>query len=189
MFCNVLFVLFVLCFVLFILCFVCFVMCFWYCSYCVLYCSYCVFVCFVMCFLYCSYNSTSCSPSPSFGRSVTDFCSWDAHEAQLRCPDGVSDDMCERGVPGGALNLSYTSHSDHGRRGDIPLQGKIPTAETEIEPGTSSLVVRKCDHQATRLVIFVLFVLFYGVSLIFYSCLFCLYSCKDYCYRMEAQLQ
>jgi len=27
------------------------------------------------------------------GRSVTDFCGWDAHEAQLRCPDDVSGDV------------------------------------------------------------------------------------------------
>ena len=26
---------------------------------------------------------------PGHGRSVTDFSGWDAHEAQLRCPDGV----------------------------------------------------------------------------------------------------
>jgi hypothetical protein len=30
---------------------------------------------------------------------VTDFRGWDAHKAQLRCPDYLSDDMCERGVP------------------------------------------------------------------------------------------
>ena len=29
---------------------------------------------------------------PGHGRSVTDFCGWDAHEAQLRCPDDVSGD-------------------------------------------------------------------------------------------------
>jgi hypothetical protein len=27
------------------------------------------------------------------GSSVTDFCCWDAHEAQLRCPDYVSGDI------------------------------------------------------------------------------------------------
>ena len=27
---------------------------------------------------------------PGQGRSVTDFSGWDAHEAQLRCPDDVS---------------------------------------------------------------------------------------------------
>jgi len=26
---------------------------------------------------------------PGHGRSVTDFLGWDAHEAQLRCPDDV----------------------------------------------------------------------------------------------------
>jgi hypothetical protein len=60
--------------------------------------------------------------------------------------------MCERGVPGGALNLNSTGYPDHGRYGDLSLQGKIPTAEPAIEPGTSWLVVRSSDHQATRLV-------------------------------------
>jgi hypothetical protein len=32
------------------------------------------------------------------------------------------------------------------------LQGKIPTAEPGIEPGTSWIVVRSSNHQATRLV-------------------------------------
>jgi hypothetical protein len=50
--------------------------------------------------------------------------------AQLRCPDDVSDDdMCECGVPGGALNLNSTGYPDHGRCGDLPLQWKIPMAE------------------------------------------------------------
>jgi hypothetical protein len=60
--------------------------------------------------------------------------------------------MYERGVPGGALNLSYIGYLDHGRYGDLPLQGKIPTAKPGIEPGTSWLVVRSSDHQATKLV-------------------------------------
>jgi hypothetical protein len=60
--------------------------------------------------------------------------------------------MCERGVPGGALNLNSTGYPDHGRYGDLPLQGKIPMAEPGIEPGTSQLVVRSSDHHATRLV-------------------------------------
>jgi hypothetical protein len=63
--------------------------------------------------------------------------------------------MDERGVPGGALNLNFTSYPDHGRYGDLPLQGKIPTAEPGIEPGTSWLVVRSSDHQATRLFIII----------------------------------
>jgi hypothetical protein len=65
--------------------------------------------------------------------------------------------MCERGVPGGVINLSSTSYQDHGRCEDLPLQGKIPMAEPGIEPGTSWLVVRSSDHQATRLVSLQLF--------------------------------
>jgi hypothetical protein len=64
----------------------------------------------------------------------------------------MCDDMCERGVPGGALNLRSTSYTDHGCCGDLPLQGKIFTAEPGAEPGTSWLVVRSSDHQATKLV-------------------------------------
>jgi hypothetical protein len=40
-------------------------------------------------------------------------------------------------VPGGALNLKFTNYPDHGRQGDLPLQGKIPMAEPGIEPWTS----------------------------------------------------
>jgi hypothetical protein len=95
---------------------------------------------------------------PGCGRSVTDFWGWDAHRARLRCRNDVNDDMCERGVPGGALNLSSTSYPDHGRRRDLPLQGKIPTSEPRIEPGTSWLVVRSSDHQAARLVGYIILV-------------------------------
>jgi hypothetical protein len=49
-------------------------------------------------------------------------------------PDDVSDDMYERGVPGAALNPNSTGYPDHGRHGDLPLHGKIPTAEPGIEP-------------------------------------------------------
>jgi hypothetical protein len=34
-------------------------------------------------------------------------------------------------------NLNSTSYSDHDRYEDLPLQGKIPTVEPRIEPGTS----------------------------------------------------
>jgi hypothetical protein len=105
------------------------------------------------------FNATTCPyglrgpPHPGCGRCIADFWGWGAHRAQLRCPDDVSDDMCERGVPEGALNLNSTSYSDHSRYGDLPLQGKISTAEPGIDPGASWLVVRSPDHQATRLVI------------------------------------
>jgi hypothetical protein len=56
----------------------------------------------------------------------------------------------ERGVTGGALYLNSTGYPDDGHYGDLPLQGKIPTAEPGIEPGTSWLVVRSSDHQTMR---------------------------------------
>ena len=65
--------------------------------------------------------------SPGHGRSVTDFWGWDAHEAQLRCPDGVWVVIEEGEVPGGALNLksinlprpwSPFKENSHGRAGN-----------------------------------------------------------------------
>jgi hypothetical protein len=44
---------------------------------------------------------------PGCGRSVTDFWSWDAHEAQLRCPDEVDGDIWIWST-GRDLNLSST---------------------------------------------------------------------------------
>jgi hypothetical protein len=55
-------------------------------------------------------------------------------------------------VPAGTLSLKSTSYPDEGHHGDRPLLEKIPMAGPGIEPGTSWLVVRSPDHQATRLV-------------------------------------
>jgi hypothetical protein len=55
-------------------------------------------------------------------------------------------------VTGGALNLNCTGYPDRGRYGNLSLQGKIPTAEPGIRPGTPCLVVRSSDHQASMLV-------------------------------------
>ena len=63
---------------------------------------------------------------PGHGRSVTDFWGRDAHEAQLRCPDGVWVVIEEDVVPGGALNLKSNNYPDHGHSGNLPLQGKFP---------------------------------------------------------------
>jgi hypothetical protein len=46
-------------------------------------------------------------PPPGCGRSVTDFWVWGANRAQLRCPDDVSDDIYERGVPGKGLKPKF----------------------------------------------------------------------------------
>ena len=82
---------------------------------------------------------------PGCGYSVADFLCWDAHEAQLRCPNEVSGDMCEDEVPGWALKSQPTNYPDHGHHGDLSLPGKIPMVEPGIEPGTSWLVVRNLD--------------------------------------------
>ena len=83
---------------------------------------------------------------PGCGYSVADFLCWDAHEAQLRCPNEVSGDMCEDEVPGWALKSQPTNYPDHGHHGDFPLPGKMPMVEPGIEPGISWLVVRNLDH-------------------------------------------
>jgi hypothetical protein len=84
----------------------------------------------------------------------------------------VSGDIYERGVPGEVFNLNSTSYPDHGNYGDLPLQGKIPTAEPAIEPGTSWLLVRSSDHQATRMV----------SSINFYVAFFFHFQCSNYEY-------
>jgi hypothetical protein len=61
-------------------------------------------------------------PTPGCGRSVTDFWGWGAHKTKLRCPDNVSDNIYERGVPGEALNLNSTSYPDHGCYGNLSVQ-------------------------------------------------------------------
>ena len=83
---------------------------------------------------------------PGHGRSVTDFWGWDAHEAQLRCPDGVWVVIEEDVVSGGALNLNSTNLPRPWSPRESSPSMKIPTVEPGIEPGTSWLVVRDSDH-------------------------------------------
>ena len=84
-------------------------------------------------------------PPPGHGKSVTDFWLMDAHEAQLRYPDGVWVVIEEDVVPGGALNLNLLTtqtmvtteifpfkENSHGRAGN--------------RTRTSWLVVRDSDH-------------------------------------------
>ena len=82
------------------------------------------------------------------GRSVTDFWSWDAHEAQLRCPDGVWVVIEEDVVPGGTLNLKSTNLPRPWSPRESSLSRKVPMVETGIEPGTSGLEVRDSKHYA-----------------------------------------
>ena len=83
---------------------------------------------------------------PGHGRSVTDFWGWDAHEAQLRCPDDVWVVIEENVVPGGALNLNSTDLPRPWSPWESSPSKKIPTVEPGIEPQTSWLVVRDSDR-------------------------------------------
>ena len=77
---------------------------------------------------------------PGYGRGVTDFWGWDAHEAQLRCPDDVIGDI------GGLLTLNSTNLPRPWSPWESSPSGKIPKVEPGIEPGTSWLVVRDSDY-------------------------------------------
>ena len=83
---------------------------------------------------------------PGHGRSVTDFWGWDAHEAQLRCPDGVWVVIEEDVVPGVALNLNSTNLPRPWTPRESSPSRKIPKVKLGIEPGTSWLVVRDSDR-------------------------------------------
>ena len=83
---------------------------------------------------------------PGHSRSVTDFWAWDAHKAQLRCPDDVWVVIEEDVVPGGALNLNSTNLPRPWSPREYSPSRKIPTVEPGIEPVTSWLVVRDSDH-------------------------------------------
>ena len=83
---------------------------------------------------------------PGHGRSVTDFWGWDAHEAQLRCPNDVSVLIQEDVVPGGTLNLKSINQPRPWSPRESSPSRKIPTVEPGIEPGTSWLAVRDSDH-------------------------------------------
>ena len=79
---------------------------------------------------------------PGHGRSVTYFWGWDAHEARLRCPDGVWEVIEEDVVPGGVLNLNSTNLPRPWSPRESSPSRKFPMVERGIEPGNSWLVVR-----------------------------------------------
>ena len=83
---------------------------------------------------------------PGHGRSVTDFWGSDAHEAQLRCPDGVWVVIEGDVLPGGTLNLNSANLPRPWSPRESSHSRKIPTVESGIEPGTSWLEVRDSDH-------------------------------------------
>ena len=84
---------------------------------------------------------------PGHGRSVTDFWGWDAHEAQLRCPDGVWVVIEEDVAPGGALNLNSTNLPRPWSPWESSPSRKIPTVEPH-DLMTSSQRLWPLDHEA-----------------------------------------
>jgi hypothetical protein len=82
---------------------------------------------------------------PSYGRNVTFFWGWDAHEEQLRCPDEVDGDIWIWSTRRG-LNLILLNYPDHGHNGNLPLQEKNPHGRCGNRPGTSWSVVGNSDH-------------------------------------------
>ena len=72
---------------------------------------------------------------PGHGRIVTDFWGWDAHEAQLRCPDDVWLVIDEDVGPGGALNLNSTNLPRPWSPRETSASRKIPTVSRESNPG------------------------------------------------------
>ena len=74
---------------------------------------------------------------PAYGSSVTDFCGWDAHEVQLRCPDDVSDDKGGCSARRALKPKFYQPTQAMVTAGIIPFWKKITTLEPGIEPETS----------------------------------------------------
>ena len=72
-----------------------------------------------------------CGFPPGCGNSVADFQGWDAHEARLRCPDGVSGDMQEDEIQGGALSLNLLITQTMVTTGIFPCKEKF----RESNPG------------------------------------------------------
>ena len=63
---------------------------------------------------------------PGHGRCVTDFWGWDAHEAQLRCPNDMSGDIGGCSARRALKPKFYYPYPDHGHRRNPPLQRKFP---------------------------------------------------------------
>jgi hypothetical protein len=72
---------------------------------------------------------------PGCGRSVTDFRSWDAHEAQLRCPDEVDGDIWIWSTRRGLKPKSYYTTQTMVAMGIFPFKEKFPWQSRESNLG------------------------------------------------------
>ena len=64
--------------------------------------------------------------APGCGDSVADFWGWEAHEARLRCTDGVTGDMQEDETLGGVLSLNLLTTQTMVTTGIFPCKEKFP---------------------------------------------------------------
>jgi hypothetical protein len=71
---------------------------------------------------------------PGCGRSVTDW-SWDAHEAQLGCPDEVDADMWIWSTRRGLKPKFYYTTQTMVAMGIFPFKEKSPWQNRESNPG------------------------------------------------------
>ena len=88
---------------------------------------------------------------PGCGDSVADFWGWNAHEARLRCPDDVSGDMQEDGIPGGGLkpkSANYPDHSHHGESFPARKNSHGRSGNRTRDPMISNQTPWPLDHQA-----------------------------------------
>ena len=92
---------------------------------------------------------------PGHGKSVTGFWGWDAHEAQLRCPDGVWVEIEEDVVPGGALNLNLLTTQTMVTAGIFPFKdnshGRAGNRTQDLM--ISSQRLWPLDHEAGQIII------------------------------------
>jgi len=63
---------------------------------------------------------------PGCGHSVAEFWGWEAHVARLSCPVGVSGDMQQDEITGGALSLTLLTTQTMVTTGIFPCKEKFP---------------------------------------------------------------
>jgi hypothetical protein len=74
-------------------------------------------------------------PPPGCGRNVTDFWGWDAHQAQLCCPDEVDGDVWIWSAGRGLKHKFYWTTQTMVTMGIFPFKEKFSRLSRESNPG------------------------------------------------------
>ena len=89
------------------------------------------------------------------GRSVTDFWGWDAHEAQLRCPDDVSGDIGGCSARRALIPKFYQPTQTMVTAGNLPFRenssGRAGNRTRDLMISSQSLW--PLDHEAGRVLV------------------------------------